>query len=232
MSDEVERGSTNILQEERNTTHFDNEADPASAISDMRSRLLSLGEEQAALLLRISGSYVQKMGLATGSEAQPVAQEVMQESIVEALEHSNLFDPDRQLTMWLLGIALNIIRHKKAQKLRHQQREFSFDQLSRLYAEPMSENDLLDQIAPSPQLSPEQVVESDEQIHDLLALVSPEDQQILRLAFLEDVTRDALAQQLGLTAGAARVRLHRALARLRAAWIAQQEKTQKGEAHE
>lgn len=220
------------MQEERNPTQVDNEADPASSLSHMRSQLLSLGEEQAALLLRIIGSYVQKMGLATASEVQAVAQEVMQEAIVEALEHSNLFDPDRQLTMWLLGIALNIIRHKKAQKLRHQRREFSFDQLSRLYAEPMSENDLLDQIAPSAQLSPEQMVESDEQINDLLSLVSLDDQQILRLAFLEDVTRDALAQHLGLTAGAARVRLHRALAHLRAAWIAQQEKIQKGEAHE
>lgn len=232
MGDEVERWSTYILQEERNPTQVDNKADSASAVSHMRSLLLSFSEEQAALLLRIICSYVQKMGLATGSEAQPVAQEVMQETIVKALEHADLFDPARQLTMWLLGIALNIIRHKKAQKVRQQGREFSFNQLSRLYVEPVNENDLLDQIAPSTQRSPEQVVESNEQIDDLLSLVSLDYQQILRLAFLEDVTREALAQHLGLTEGAARVRLHRALARLRAAWIAQQEKTQKGEAHE
>jgi DNA-directed RNA polymerase specialized sigma24 family protein len=40
----------------------------------------------------------------------------------------------------------------------------------------------------------------------------------LRLAVLHDLTGEALAQELGIKPGAARVRLHRALNRLREAW--------------
>ncbi|MBX3061605.1 MAG: hypothetical protein KF726_01440 [Anaerolineae bacterium] len=48
-----------------------------------------------------------------------------------------------------------------------------------------------------------------------MALVSVEDARLLKLAVLHDLDGDELAQELGITAGAARVRLHRALRRLR-----------------
>jgi len=61
----------------------------------------------------------------------------------------------------------------------------------------------------------------------MLSLVSEEDQQVLRLALLEEVKAEALAQRLGTTIGTARMRLHRALRRLRTAWDEQL----KGERH-
>jgi DNA-directed RNA polymerase specialized sigma24 family protein len=52
----------------------------------------------------------------------------------------------------------------------------------------------------------------------MLALVAPEDQRVLRLAILADFQRETLARELGISPVAARVRLHRALNRLRSAW--------------
>ena len=62
--------------------------------------------------------------------------------------------------------------------------------------------------------------------------MSPEDQQLLRLAILEDYEREALARKLGVTPGTARMRLHRALRRLRVAWYEQQTTLVRGESNE
>lgn len=217
------------MQDDREATSTSDTVEPVTFV---RSQLLAFDEGQLRLLSGIICSYVQNMGLASGDRVSSVAQEVMQEAFVEALAHADRFDPDRQVIAWLLGIALNIIRHKKAEAAKRRQREFSFNQLSRLFAERMSDDELLDRITPSTQAGPEELVESDEQANTLLSLVSEEDQLLLRLAFLEDFAREPLAQRLGVTAGAARVRVHRAHARLRAAWVAGQAKTRKGEAYE
>ncbi len=220
------------MQGEPDTIHSEVKVQAAPAASDTRSQLLAFIEEQAVPLLGITCSYVQNMELATGDEVKSTAQEVVQEAIVEALDHVERFDPSRQLMAWLLGIVLNVIRRKKAETTKRQQRELSLSQLSMLHIASMSEHDLLDQIIPTSQSGPEQAVEDDEQVNALLSLVSSDDQLILRLAFLEDFERDALARRLGVTSGAARVRLHRALGRLRAAWIARQLKIRRGETHE
>jgi RNA polymerase sigma-70 factor (ECF subfamily) len=49
----------------------------------------------------------------------------------------------------------------------------------------------------------------------MLARCSNEDQTILRLAILEELDGDAVARRLGVPPGTARVRLHRAIKRLR-----------------
>lgn len=68
-------------------------------------------------------------------------------------------------------------------------------------------------------------------MRELLSLVSEDDKLVLRLAFLEDFEREALARRLGVSTGAAGMRLHRALARLRSAVI-EQKKWQRGEEDE
>ncbi|MBA2287547.1 MAG: sigma-70 family RNA polymerase sigma factor, partial [Ktedonobacteraceae bacterium] len=95
--------------------------------------------------------------------------------------------------------------------------------------EPLSESDLFDQISPMGSAGPEEGVAADEQAALILALVSPDDQQVLRLAFLYEFDREELARLLGVTPVAARVRLHRALGRLRSAWHEQHTHQQKGE---
>lgn len=208
------------LQGNLNLAYMEDSVQSSSDDSKKKSYLRAFLERESLALLGSIGSYVQRMGLATGEEVKPVALETFQEAVIEALDHAERFDEDRQPMVWLLGIALNVIRRKKAAMAKRQQHEFSFSHLRLVTrdAKPMEQDEVLDQLISSHTAGPEQVVESDEQVQVLLSLVSVEDQQVLRLAILEDFDREALAQRLGVTSGAGRVRLHRALHHLREAW--------------
>ncbi len=102
------------------------------------------------------------------------------------------------------------------------QRELPISWLATEQMEGMSEQDLLDQLTSARTHGPEQETEAADAAERLLALVSPADQEILRLALLEDHARETLAERFETTSGAVRVRLHRALGRLRIAWQAQE----------
>ena len=190
----------------------------STAVPQARRLLLAFLTEHTAPLLGSFRSYVQRMGLARGEAIPVVALEVLQEVAVEALDHADRFDPDRQAMAWLLGIGMNIIRRKKTEAAKRARREVTFGHLALLLPEVQGEDDLLDVIAPFMLADPEQDIEANEQAGLMLALVSPEDQRILRLAILADFERESLARELGITPVAARVRLHRALNRLRSAW--------------
>jgi RNA polymerase sigma factor (sigma-70 family) len=194
-----------------------------------KQQLITFLTEHTAPLLGTLRSYVQRMGLATGDEVPTVALEVLQEAVVEALNYAERFNPSGQPMAWLLGISVNVIKRKKAELAKRARRETSIAALSTQQEESLSEGELFDQIASATLAGPEQDIEANEQASSLLSLVSAEDQRILRLAFLYDCEREALAEQLGITPVAARVRLHRALSRLRIAWHRQQMDQQEGE---
>jgi RNA polymerase sigma-70 factor (ECF subfamily) len=187
-----------------------------------KQRLVDFLADNIAALLGILRSYVQRMGLARGEEVAAVAVEVLQEVVIEALDHADRFNPTGQPMAWLLGIAMNVIKRKKAELARRSSRELSMSDLSIAQQEPLGENELFDQLTTYTTAGPEQDIAANEQAEILLSLVSPEDQQILLFAFLYGFERDALAEKLGISPGATRVRLHRALKRLRLAWSEQQ----------
>lgn len=183
-------------------------------------------------LLGILRSYVQRMGLARGEEVAAAAVDVLQEVVVEALDHADRFNHTGQPMAWLLGIGANVIKRKKVELARRSWRERFIGDLSLEQQEPLTEDDLFDQITVCTSAGPEEDIEANEQAMLLLSLVSPEDQQLLFLAFLYGFEREALAKKLGITPVAARVRLHRALHRLRLAWRGQHLKLQEGENNE
>ncbi len=194
-----------------------------------RYRLLVFIADHTTPLYGTIRSYVARMEPVPSIDTGSVALEVMQEMVVEALSHASSFDSTRQPMAWLLGIALNIMRRRRSEEARRHRREVSLARLSLLHPELESESDLLDSIHHSAESGPEQLLESDEQARALLSLVPEKDQEILRLAILEDFDREALASRLGTTNGAARMRLHRALDHLRLAWKEQQQKLREGE---
>ncbi len=185
-----------------------------------------------APLLGIIRSYVQRMRLASGEEVPAVAQEVLQEVVLETLDHADRFNPTGQAMAWILGIAINVIKRKRDELIKRSQRELSISDLSLIHEEQLSESDLFDRLATKSYAGPDQEIASNEQAELLLSLVSPEDQQILMLAFVQGFEREALAQKLGISPGATRVRLHRALKRLRLAWSEEYLKFQEGESNE
>ncbi len=194
-----------------------------AAVPSTKQLLMVFLTENMAPFLGTLRSYVQRMGLARGEEVKTVALEVLQEVVVEALDHAERFNASGQPMAWLLGIATNVIKRKKTERAKRAWREMSIAHLSSPEEEPLSEGELFDLVATNTLAGPEQAIEANEQALMMLSLVSAEDQHILRLAFLYDFDREVLAEQLGITAVAARVRLHRALSRLRVAWYKQQE---------
>lgn len=184
-------------------------------------------QKNSASVLGVLHIYVQRMGLAWGSQVSEIALEIFQETASEALAHADRFAGDKQPMPLLLGIAANMIRRRKVEQAKRYRREELLSDVARRYPNLADEDALLDTLLPPVTTGPAQIVESNEQAAALLALVSPEDQRILRLAVLDGHQHTSLAQELGTTPGTARMRLHRALSRLRAAWKTQQEKLQK-----
>ncbi|MEO8972795.1 MAG: sigma factor, partial [Ktedonobacteraceae bacterium] len=140
--------------------------------SATKRQLLEFLSEHTPHLLGTLRTYVQRLGLAMGEEVAIVALEVMQETVVEALSHAERFDDTRQPMAWLLGIAVNVIQRKKVQKAKRAGRELLLGSLSARYPEVASESDLLDMLLPATVAGPEQTVEADERVSELLSLVS------------------------------------------------------------
>lgn len=182
-----------------------------------RKRLHQFLAENVAPLLGIIRSHVIHTGLARGEAVNIIAADVFQDAVFEALAHAERLDPATSPRAWFMGIVLNILKRKRTEAARRHQREVVMSELvSHLAIH--DEADFFDQVSALIQPGPEYSIEVNEQVAELLALVSGDEQRIVRLAFLHDLNTNALAQTLGITPGAARVRLHRALQRLRAAW--------------
>lgn len=174
-------------------------------------------EENVEALQGIIRSYVVRSGLVYGSAVQSMVLEILHEASLEALAHAETFVTIRQPRAWFLGIAVNMIKRKRRTLAQRSQREFLASELADI-REAEGESDFFDRISGLAHPGPEKELEAREQVAEILALVSPEDQYLLRLAFLQDLDTSGLAQKLQVLPGTARVRLHRALQRLRIAW--------------
>lgn len=174
-------------------------------------------QEHTDSLKKILCTYVLRMGLARGANVRLVADEAFQDAVLEIVAHSERFLSVPQPRSWFLAVASNVLKRKRASFARRYRFEVLVSDLAIDPAQD-SEADLLEQLSASSVSGPEQALEVREQVSEMLALVSPEDAQVLRLALLHELDTASLARELGINAGAARVRLHRALKRLRVAW--------------
>ena len=181
-----------------------------------RQALIDCIQEQSTPLLGTIRAYVARSGLATGTEVRSIADEILQETVVEALAHADAYILTRQPLAWLLGIALNMVRRRRVLQAKQISRELPLSRLAMQYGDD-NENDLLERLVGSKSISLEQEIEMRSQVEALLALVSQEDQQLLLLALQEDFKREGLARRLKLNPNTARMRLSRALGRLRLA---------------
>jgi RNA polymerase sigma-70 factor (ECF subfamily) len=174
-------------------------------------------QDNAVPLQGIICGYVSKMGLATGERIEAVAAEVFQDAVIETLAHAERFHTDMQPRPWFLAIAANMLKRHRASYAKRSRFEVLIGHVASTSGRE-SEQDVLDLLMPATAPGPEQMLERRESVRELLALVSPADAQLLKMALLEGWDADALASLMGITPGAARVRVHRALQRLREAW--------------
>lgn len=207
MEPDIESGKRNAI------VTPEEQVDTAAINASIQSFL----QEHAASLKKILCAYVLRMGLARGENVRLVADEAFQDAMLEVMAHGERFVSMAQPRSWFLAVAANILKRKRASFARR----YRFEVLvSELVAETsqFSEADVLEQITVSTAPGPEQSFESREQVQEMLSLISPEDAEVLRLALLRELDTESIARELGVSNGAARVRLHRALKRLRKAW--------------
>ncbi|MDY6877746.1 MAG: sigma-70 family RNA polymerase sigma factor [Chloroflexota bacterium] len=195
-----------------------------------RTLLRRFIEENAETLMGTLRYYVVRAGLAGRQGATLAAVELLNEVTVEALAHADRFRPSGQPMAWLLGIGANLIKREQAGRATRNRREPLMRDLYPRVQAVISEDELFDRLAALDVSDLAQDLEANEAVSAILALVSEDDRHVLRLALLHDLNGGELAQALNVTHGAARVRLHRALNRLRNAWQAQEQL--KGESDE
>lgn len=184
--------------------------------------LLMMGIEQEwQQLLTGIRIYVSRFGLAAdASTVDTVARDILQDTVVTALGQSGNYDPQRLALPWLLGVAINHIRHRRralgiesrvvpvadlrlSSSREGDSRSLSTDEIF----------DLLTQRA-NARYRPNQLT-----VNEILSLVNEDDRQILQLAFMEGLRGKDLAAKLGISEGAAWTRTSRALGRLREAYF-------------
>ena len=175
-----------------------------------------LREHAAQLQTTICG-YVAKMGLASGATVEIVAAEVFQDAVLETLAHADHFHPQMQPRAWFLAITANILKRHRASVAKRYRFEVLVGSLASR-SELEHEQDVLDRLMACSAPGPEQIVEANEGVRELLALISPEDAQLLMLALVNGWDALMLGSMMGVSPGTARVRVHRALSRLRQAW--------------
>lgn len=192
----------------------------------MNTYLNSFLQEHTTVLKNILYAYVLRAGLATGDNVQFVTEEIFQDTVLQVMNLGEQFLAVQQQRTWFIRIALNVIQRRRASPAKRYRFEVLVsDLVSGIEA---SEDEFLEKLAASTIAGPEQAFESSEQVHEMLSLVSPEDAHLLNLMILSECDANTVGHTLGISPEAVRVRLHRALRRLRIAWSEHESYRQKG----
>jgi RNA polymerase sigma factor (sigma-70 family) len=173
-------------------------------------------ETEAPALLRTIRVYLARAGVAEGGDVETAALEILSRTAVEALKSPERFDPARPPAAWLLGIAGKIVLRMQRERARGARREIPVSRLGT--AEDEHDDDIFDRLVEVAPPSLEDAAIASDAARTLLALVSPDDQRVLLLGVICGLDGARLAQELGVSPGAARVRLSRARDRLQAAY--------------
>lgn len=175
------------------------------------SRLRQFIAQESEALRSTLRWYLRRAGLDDSED------DLLNEVVVEALRHEGRFQPNRQPRAWMLGIAANLIRRRQAEQARLLRRE---PLVRDLYPDdPADDEALFDRVAALAQAASRHTPDAQLEVDALLGTLSPSDAEVIRLAILNELDGAALAEALHIAPGAARVRLHRALMRLRDAYL-------------
>ena len=129
----------------------------------------------------------------------PASDDLVQETFLRVLQYRRSWRGEGSFAGWLFRLAANLARDRRARTLREPDP-----------AEPPSPH-ALDGAPPDASLAR---AESTARLYAALAELEPDEREVVTLRWFEEADADAIGRRLGCTAGAARVRLHRAHARL------------------
>ncbi len=130
------------------------------------------------------------------------AEDLVQETMLRVWDRAQLYDPARaQASTWVFTVARNL-RLDALRGERHPEPD-SESVLAELADESVAADALLES------------VQRDDRVRAALATLPPEQMQILRLSFFEDVPHAEIARRLDLPLGTVKSRIRRALQRIR-----------------
>lgn len=145
-----------------------------------------------------------KSFLVRSGSSEALAEELVQEAMVQLWRRAASFDPARaQLSTWLYTIVRNL-------RIDHHRRQAC------LAEEP--EADVADTVGADDELSPEALLlaaQRERRVRQALAALTPEQAQVLRLSFYEEHAHPAIAKDLGIPLGTVKSRIRLAVAQLR-----------------
>lgn len=168
--------------------------------------------EHHQTLTRLFQLYIRRAGLSDQVTPDDLLNDVTVIAMSKAHEWPHIHNP----LAWLIGIGINRLRKRRETIAKQQRREpFVRDMYHHLEGS-MSDGELFDLINLLTGPDPAQTVETKTLVSGWLALLEPEEQRVLELAIVYELDGKMLAKELGCSAGTARMRLHRALKRLRA----------------
>ena len=195
------------------------------SLAENRQRLIQFLDGEIDSLTGILRVYMLRAGLAGDEDS---TSELLNSVVVEALTHAQRFDTSRPPRAWLLGIAANLVRRRQAESARLNRREPLAGDLADDCQAALGEDELFDRLAAhAPDAAGQDIrgeVEQRDSLASSLALLSLDEQRIIRLFSRCYLNGDALAAALHVSPGAGRVRLHRALTHLRRVWQFSEEK--------
>jgi RNA polymerase sigma factor (sigma-70 family) len=197
---------------------------PVGGTLDERRRLLeeAIERDHQELLGRI-GFYLWRFGIATRESISERAGEVLHDTFVTALSILDKYDPAGSAKLWLLNVAVIVIKRKTREQRRgHRRLTLVADSEQARHAAGdrkvanISEAELFDSLLRPPLGVPSsQSPNADE----LLALVEGDDREILRLHYLEGLDGEELAAKFGVSTGVVYQRLSRARVKVRRAYF-------------
>jgi DNA-directed RNA polymerase specialized sigma24 family protein len=137
-----------------------------------------------------------------------VASEILQEATREALKHAADFDPTRSATAWVRGIAARLLQTRRRAEARARRC---------VPASVLGDETWVAVLGQLSTGSADAAVAARLDLEQVLGRMTHQDRQAIEYRYYRGLDGEALANALGVaTAGAARVRVCRALAALRA----------------
>lgn len=180
-----------------------------ATLNDATEKIRSFFETESETLRKIIRSYVwnaKYLRKKTPAQVDEIATEILSQVFIEAIEHADRFSADRPPRAWLLGIASKLILQRQDQHTRYSKREVTATD---------DETAFFDKLASLSSPNIEEDVALREQINTLLTQLSEPDQRFIRVALKHNLSGNEIAEEMDMTPGNARVKLHRTLEKLR-----------------
>jgi RNA polymerase sigma factor (sigma-70 family) len=184
-------------------------SEPESEVRECAARMRAAIEEGHETLLRSVAVLVAKTekGL-RWPEVMELASEVLHEAVREALKHASEFDPTRSATAWVRGIAARLLLARRRTEARARRCVPATVLGEQAWAA------VLGQLCTGPA---DAAVAGRLDLEQALGRIGPQERRALECRYFQGLDGEALASALGVaSAGAARVRVCRALQALRA----------------